>query len=140
MSGSWDMCFGYLDVVPDRETRDQRIRREDQEFDIYGRALLQRWIEMDVPHSRSSYRTRGTRRRATQTGQWLCRPEALEWLERYGVKVNDFLDITCVTRSVDGINMDATTTVLCGRGIMRHGGYTWEVRIDGMFPKPPGSR
>lgn len=110
------------------EERTERIERENREYDIYGRPIMQRWSQHNVTHS---YSTRGIRAKATRLGKWLCSQEALAWLERFGISVDDFLDITCEIRSRDDRVVKVETTVSCGRN-----GYTWKVLAPERFPDP----
>jgi len=125
----------HVEPAPSHETRDERIRREDREFDLYGRLLLQKWIDLGLPQAVHSHRTRRTRGKATRIGKWLCEPAVLAWLDRYNISLDTFLDVTH-TRHIQGRQdtVESYTTVLCGRGAQGQGGYRWEVRIEGPFP------
>lgn len=112
------------------EKKEQR-RQEDADFDLYGRTLMDRWRILGLVHS---HRTRAARRKAIRIGKWLCEPKTLAWLEKFGVAVDDFLDVTYTRKLQDGTPVYGSdySTLMCGRLTPRP--YTWQVWVDEPFP------
>jgi hypothetical protein len=121
--------------TPIHESRNARIAREDRDFEIYGKRLLQRWLKHKLPSAVSSHRTRATRNRAARIGKWLCEARTLEWLARYRIDVATLLDVQYTKHMADGNLVIGVTTVFCG---VEPGGrkrpYMWEVRMEGPVP------
>lgn len=117
-----------------------RILKEDALFDIYGRAVQQRWRKLVKAHGYDSkaqysrgysYRLRRSRRQATNVGLMLATPAIQEWLAQYGIHPESVYWAKCVRTFIDKANVAVKTTLWC---VARETGLTYEVTVPHAWP------
>lgn len=109
------------------QRRKQEQRREDLEYEQYGRVVAERLRMLGRGHR---YRLRKYRRKSSEIGWLLARRDMRAWLKRWHVQAKWVVGLVNTTQLRDGSIRESATIISCGDSDRQ-----WQVAVPEQWPR-----